>query len=175
MVRAAREHVGGDAVQAATGKTHDEWHAVLHEAGAKDWSHKEIAAYLVEEHAVDGWWAQGITVDYEQKVKGRLPGQRPDGTFECAVRRTIPGGQLEALELVVEKVVAEYGQPRARSMTLRTPNVRFAPESGIRIVVDAQPTKPSGTPVGITVSKLPDQDAHGAVKRWATETLESLR
>lgn len=174
MVRRAREQVGGEALKSATGKSHDEWHSVLIGAGAMEWQHKRIADFLIEEHGVDGWWAQGITVDFEQKIKGRLPGQRPDGTFECAVRRTIPGDQLQTLERVAELVAEKYGEPRARSLTLRTPNVRFAPESGIRIVVDAQPSRPSGTPVGITIAKLPDQDAHAAARAWATELLDGL-
>ena len=175
MAKSAREQVGGDAVKAATGKTHDEWHGILIDAGAKGWKHKQIADHLVKEHGVDGWWAQGITVDFEQKVQGRLPGQRPDGTFECAVRRTLAGDQRETLERAAAAVEERYGAPRAKSMTLRTPNVRFVSEEGIRVVVDAQPPRPSGTPVGITVSKLPDQDAYTAAKEWAAATLDALK
>ncbi|WP_293694977.1 hypothetical protein [uncultured Agrococcus sp.] len=175
MAKSAREQVGGDAVKAATGKTHDEWNSVLIDAGAKAWKHKQIADHLIEEHGVDGWWAQGITVDFEQNVQGRLPGQRPDGTFECSVRRTLPGDQRAALERAASAVAERYGEPRAKSMTLKTPNVRFVSEDGIRVVVDAQPSRPTGTPVGITVMKLPDQGAYAAAKEWAAATLDALK
>lgn len=175
MPKTTREQVGEEAVRAATGRTHDEWNALLAEEGAREWQHKRIAEHLREQHGVDGWWAQGITVDFEQRVQGRMPGQRPDGTFECSVRRTLPGGQVEALERVAALVAKEHGEPSARSMTLRTPNVRFAPESGIRVVVDAQPPKPSGVSVGITVSKLADPAAQAAAKSWAAGVLDALR
>ena len=174
MPKHIREQAGSQAVHAATGRTHDEWNEVLIAAGASDWKHKQIAEHLVVEHGVDGWWAQGITVDFEQRVQGRQPGQRADGTFESAVRRTIPGEQLAALELVAEAVAERYGEPTARSMTLRTPTIRFAAE-GIRVIVDAQPPKASGTSVGITVAKLPSADSLAEAKSWATSVLETCR
>ena len=174
MSKSMREQASSKAVHEATGKTHDEWNEVLVAAGAKDWQHKRIAEHLVEEHGVEGWWAQGITVDFEQRIKGRLPGQRADGTFEGSVRRTIAGGQLAALELVAEAVAERYGEPTAKSMTLRTPTIRFA-AGDVRVLVDAQPPKPSGTSVGITVAKLATADDLVAAKSWATELLDTCR
>ena len=86
MPKHIRQQAGSEALHTATGRTHDEWHEVLVAAGASGWKHKQIAEHLVAEHGVDGWWAQGITVDFEQRVQGRQPGQRSDGTFElgCA-------------------------------------------------------------------------------------------
>lgn len=174
MPKSIREQAGSQAVHEATGKTHDEWHEVLLAAGAADWKHKQIAEHLVNDLGVDGWWAQGITVDFEQRVQGRQPGQRADGTFESAVRRTIPLGQKEALELVAASVAERYGEPSAKSMTLRTPNVRFVGDDA-RVLVDAQPSKESGTSVGITVSKLTSADELATAKAWATEVLETCR
>ena len=59
-------------------------------AGATELGHSKIARWLVEEHRVDGWWAQGITVSYEQARGLRAPGQRADGTFEASVTKTLP-------------------------------------------------------------------------------------
>lgn len=55
-------------------------------------NHKEIALKLY--HLLEGtlpnhgWWAQGITVAYEQHIGRRVPGQRADGTFEVSVSKT---------------------------------------------------------------------------------------
>lgn len=42
-------------------------------------SHKEIAEYLYEKRGVSGWWAQTITVTYEQERGLREKHQKADG------------------------------------------------------------------------------------------------
>ena len=76
MVERIEKNMGSEALRAATGRTHEQWRELLAGAGALEWPHKQIAEWLVREHGVDGWWAQGITVDFEQEHKGRLPGQQ---------------------------------------------------------------------------------------------------
>src|SRR5690606_3567897 len=95
MVDRIGKHMGAEALRAATGRTHAEWRELLEGAGALEWSHKQTAEWLVREHGVDGWWAQGITVDFEQDRKGRLPGQQADGSFSVSKTRTIAGERLE--------------------------------------------------------------------------------
>src|SRR5690606_40246744 len=83
---ATRRHdelVGSDTVAERTGRPREEWHGLLDAAGATSWTHKQIADLLVTEHGVDGSWSQGITVGYQQARGMRLPGQRPDGTFDA--------------------------------------------------------------------------------------------
>src|SRR3712207_3275274 len=58
-----------DAVRRATGRGWDEWFAVLDAWDAAEHEHKAIATWLGSEHGVPGWWAQGITVEYE-KARG---------------------------------------------------------------------------------------------------------
>ena len=45
-----------------TGKSWAEWVELLDAWGARERPHREIAAHLVEEHGVPGWWAQTVTV-----------------------------------------------------------------------------------------------------------------
>ena len=52
-------------VREKTGKTSAEWYALLDEWGARDKGHTATARYLREEHRVDPWWAQAVTVRYE--------------------------------------------------------------------------------------------------------------
>ncbi|MHB1064464.1 MAG: hypothetical protein ACYC1Z_08280 [Georgenia sp.] len=73
----------------ATGREREAWHTLLDRVGAPEWGHTTIARWLVTEHGVDGWWAQSITVGYEQARGLRAPGQRADGTFEVSVTKTL--------------------------------------------------------------------------------------
>jgi hypothetical protein len=52
--------VSDAAVEAKTGKTWQEWLALLDAAGAREMDHKSIAAYLHKQLGVPGWWAQGV-------------------------------------------------------------------------------------------------------------------
>src|SRR5918992_1511418 len=53
--------------------------------------HAEIAAWLGAEHGVPGWWAQGVTVEYE-KARGLRPaGGDRDGTLNVSAPKTVAG------------------------------------------------------------------------------------
>ena len=80
--------IGDAAVQAKTGKTWAEWFAILDKAQATKMSHKEIVAYLSEQHQVGDWWQQMVTVTYEQARGLRAKHEKPEG-FEISVSKTI--------------------------------------------------------------------------------------
>ncbi len=67
------------AVQAKTGKTWAEWLTILDRAGAKNWTHQEIVAYLRKRHGVGSWWQQMVTVGYEQARGLRKKHQTAEG------------------------------------------------------------------------------------------------
>jgi len=67
-------HVSDAAVQAKTGKTWQEWFAVLDAAGARAMDHKTSAAYLYKQLRLPDWWAQMVTVGYEQARGQSRPG-----------------------------------------------------------------------------------------------------
>ncbi len=100
--RRSVEAVGDDRVEAATGRGRDAWFALLDDAGAAGWAHRDIAAWLVEQHGVDGWWSQSLTVAYEQERGLRRPGQRSDGSFEVSPSRSLPCSIGTAFALVSE-------------------------------------------------------------------------
>jgi hypothetical protein len=51
-----------------TGKTWEEWYALMDAAGCKDMHHKGIVAYLADNFKIDPWWQQQVTVAYEGRV-----------------------------------------------------------------------------------------------------------
>ena len=74
------------------------------------------------------WWAQSITVRYEQARGMRLPGQQPDGTFSVAVSRSLRGEPLELLDLGVERfAVVRRGSARGDQPVGGAPDGPLAP------------------------------------------------
>lgn len=65
------------------------WFAVLDKFGAVEKGHTAAARHLYQDHKVDGWYAQGITVSYERARGVRAANQRCDGAFEVSVSKTV--------------------------------------------------------------------------------------
>lgn len=86
-----QEHAQAAAIERATGTPLAEWTARLDAAGARELGHREIARLLVDRHGVEEWWAQGVTVAYEQVVGLRVVGQTCEGDFAVSASRTVPG------------------------------------------------------------------------------------
>ena len=77
-------------VEQATGRGKAEWFEIIRSAGKAKASHKEIADFLKETHDISYWWAQEITVEYEQHIGRRVLGQTQDGFYQIGVSRTVP-------------------------------------------------------------------------------------
>jgi hypothetical protein len=78
-------------IERATNRSWDEWLKFMDKIDARNLTHHQIASKLIEEldGKIDnlGWWAQAIAVAYEQYIGRRVPGQRPDGTFQTSVSK----------------------------------------------------------------------------------------
>lgn len=89
QVRAVAQTVSPEAVEAATGKSLTYWRQVLDAFDVAKNGHKAAAEHLEKAHGVEPWWAQNLTVWFEQETGLRLPGQRSDGSFCVNVSKTI--------------------------------------------------------------------------------------
>ncbi len=89
-------------VERATRRTWDEWLRFMDAHGARNLDHQQIALKVYEElHGrieSDGWWAQAVTVAYEQYIGRRVPGQRGDGTFQTSVSKSTTLGMEDLME-----------------------------------------------------------------------------
>ena len=92
-------------IERTTKRPWPEWLAFMDRIGAEHLDHTQIAQHVHEElermaPGLDnpGWWAQGITVAYEQHSGRRLPGQQADGTFQMSVSKTTGLGVKEAMD-----------------------------------------------------------------------------
>lgn len=84
-----RPPMSDEAIQRGSGRTWDAWFALLDSWGARKRTHPEIARWLTEEHQVGGWWAQSITVGYEQARGMRRKHERPGQGFEISATKTV--------------------------------------------------------------------------------------
>lgn len=93
-------------VERATNRTWEEWLHFMETIGARKLSHHEIATKVLKE--LDGkvenlgWWAQSVTVAYEQFIGRRIPGQRPDGTFQMSVSKSTKLGMQDLMDQWVD-------------------------------------------------------------------------
>jgi uncharacterized protein YndB with AHSA1/START domain len=81
--------ISSEAAMAKTGKSLDDWFALLDKAGAADWPHKDIAAHLHSEFGCPSWWRQMIAVGYEQARGLRVKNQGGSGDFTANASKTI--------------------------------------------------------------------------------------
>jgi hypothetical protein len=87
--RVAEPGMSDGAVRRGTGKSWDEWFAILDAWNGTAHNHTEIARHVYETYGIDGWWAQGVTVGYERARGMRALHERPDG-FSMNASKTFP-------------------------------------------------------------------------------------
>ncbi|PSL06785.1 hypothetical protein CLV30_102173 [Haloactinopolyspora alba] len=168
-----------ESVLAHTGRTWAEWFSELDAWGGTERRHSEIAGWIVEQHDVPGWWAQGITVAYEQARGMRAPGQRSDGYFTANASKTV--------SVPVERLFEAFSDDELRERwllgaTLEVRTVR-APKSfrarwgdgSTRLVAGFERKSEEKSQVSLAHEKLPDADAAGQMKSYWRERLAELK
>ncbi|MFD4179916.1 hypothetical protein [Rhodococcus sp. NPDC058514] len=154
------------AIEKATGRDWSDWVTLLDGAGAKNLPHNEIARLVHDEWGTTGWWAQSVTVAYEQQIGRRIPGQDCNGEFSVSVSKTVPGTMDEALEkwvaLVGERTefsdVPVFGEPTV-SATEKWRYWRCQLEDGTRVSVTIHQKSPDKAALGIGHEKLETPEA----------------
>lgn len=154
-----------DAIREGSGRSWDEWVAVLDAWGAASKSHAEIARYVAG-LGVDGWWAQGVTVGYE-RIKGlRRAGQQRDGSYQGSASKTVP----VSIERLFEAFVDDAARDRwfePGTLTLRTSqpgkSARFDSDEGI-VAAWFTARGDDKASVQVQVEKLPSKEAADAFK-----------
>ena len=85
--------VSNEAVQAKTGKNWQQWFQLIDREGGRDLDHKGVVA-IAGRHGAGPWWAQMVTVCYEQERGKRVAHQKPAG-FEISRTKTIAAPAAE--------------------------------------------------------------------------------
>jgi hypothetical protein len=94
----ATRFISDDTFRKKTGHSLDYWFDVLDRFGGVEKGHTLSARHLYEEHDVEGWYAQGITVAYERARGVRVANQRCDGEYEVSVSKVIPATASQVIE-----------------------------------------------------------------------------
>lgn len=168
----------GDAVVANTGRDWEGWFGLLDQWEAATRKHGEIARWLMDEHQVPGWWAQSITVAYEQARGLRAPGQGRDGWYSVSVTRTVNVGVEALYEAVADPGIRSRWLPGNRlEITTNTPkSVRGRWDGGgSRVVIGLEHREDAKSRISLTHERIPDAQARGELKRYWAERLQALK
>jgi uncharacterized protein YndB with AHSA1/START domain len=175
----AKRPYSDDVLQANTGRTWDEWFALLDRWGAADRRHPEIARWLNEEQGVDGWWAQGVTVGYEQARGLRVPGQRRGGLFEVSASKTVAVPVDRLYEAFMDPGLRERWLPGAKlEVRAATPgkSIRANWDDGsTRLVIAFTARGDAKSQVALVHERVPDAEAAEAMKAYWRERVKELK
>ncbi len=170
------ERMSDEAVRAKTGKTWDEWLAILDAAGAQTLGHKEIVALLSEQHGVGSWWRQMVTVTYEQARGMREKHQTASG-YTANASRTIgaPVGRL--FEAWSDEGLRRSWLPARMTIRKATPDksLRITWEDGSNVDVGLVSKGESKSQVAVEHAKLPDAEAVARAKGYWKQALDRLQ
>jgi hypothetical protein len=108
--------MSNEAVKAKTGKSWDQWFAILDRAEGTKMTHKEIVAFLVE-HGLGPWWRQMVTVTYEQAKGMREKHETPEG-YQISVSKT--------MELPIDILYKAWEDKKIRSRWLKEKKITIS-------------------------------------------------
>jgi uncharacterized protein YndB with AHSA1/START domain len=168
----------------------------LDAAGAEDWGHKEIVAYLKREHGdvTTAWWRQSLTVGYEQARGKRALGETAEAGFEVGVRRTVDASADDVWELITSRPELWLGEGVAfrkgerYSVEDASGEIRVV-KPGDRLRLTWQPegwatpatmqltlsrAQSGKTTITAHLEKLPDADARDALREHLREALDRV-
>jgi Domain of unknown function (DUF4287) len=175
----AKRPYSDQAIRANTGRGWDEWFALLDAWGGAERPHPEIARWLVEEHGVPGWWAQGVTVGYERARGLRAPGQRRGGLFEVSASKTVA--------VPVDRLYQAFADPAVRERWLPGAPVEVRgvqPAKSFRANWDDGPTRlvvwftargDAKSQVALVHERLPDAATADKLKPFWRERMTALK
>jgi uncharacterized protein YndB with AHSA1/START domain len=167
-----------DAIRRRTGRGWEELFELLDDSGAIDRSHTDIARWLREEHGIDGWDAQSVTLSYERARGRRAVGEHADG-FAISASKTVA--------VPVEQLFAGFADATQRERWLpdgalreRTAlphrSIRYDWEDGstrVNVYFDAKGESKSTATV--SHERLPDSGEAERMKAYWRERVAALK
>jgi hypothetical protein len=174
-----KARISAEKVRERTGHTWNEWFALLDAWGAAEREHPEIAAWLRTEHGVPGWWAQGVTVEYE-KARGLRPvGGDRDGTLNVNASKTVAVPVERLYEAFAEIELRQEWLPDAplRERTAQPGRgIRYDwGEGSTRVIVYLTEKGEAKTTVALSHERLPDRESADSLRGYWRERLAVLK
>ncbi|WP_263170590.1 DUF4287 domain-containing protein [Streptomyces sp. SCSIO ZS0520] len=176
------EKVSDGALRAATGRGWADWFTALDDWGAAARSHTEIARHVREAHGVGGWYAQSITVGYEQQRGLRAAGQSRDGEWQASASTTVNTSAARVIEAFADPGIRRDWLPE-EGFTLRTHRparsvtADFEDAFGGVSRIEVRLTAVTGqkTRLGVGHTRLPGVEAVATYKEFWRERLGALK
>ena len=174
------------AIERGTSRPWDRWVSRLDELGAAELDHRDIVPHVQRELerlgvGNSGWWAQSVTVAYEQHIGRRLPGQQSDGTFSAAVSRTVPGSSDDALAawttLVGHRTRLAGRNVSSGPVTSSTPKWRYwrcVLDDDTRVEVTIGASGPARSRIAVAHNRLPSPGTADEAKAFWKDLLTEL-
>jgi uncharacterized protein YndB with AHSA1/START domain len=168
-----------EAVREATGRSYEDWYRLLDEADMTSRRHGEIVSELTDEHGVDSWWAQTVTVGYERARGLRPPHGGRDGLFSISASKTLDVPVVRLFEAFTDEALRERWLP-GRELRERTSqpgkSARFDWGDGAtRVNVGFEPKGDERSQVAVAHERLPDAEAAEQMKQHWRERLNALK
>ncbi len=170
--------VSESVIRAKTGRGWEEWFDLLDEWGATEHSHKEIARWVTDEHGLEGWHAQAVTVTYERPRPLRAVGENANG-FTITASKTVAVPIALLYEAFVEESVRRSWLPDGE-LTERTAtkpkSARFDwGEGDSRVVVALLEKGDEKSTAALAHERLPDADEAERMKAYWRERVATLK
>lgn len=162
-------------IEKISNRSWEEWLDFFTSIQADTLDHPTIARHVYDqliniEDINAGWWAQSITVAYEQHIGRRTPGQSGDGDFQVSVSRTLDGTVDEVMQKWVDLTdgmskfcgVPTADSPR-RTTTDKWRHWRVDLQDDTLITASVQQKSADKAILTVTNTKLPSA---GTVETW---------
>ncbi len=144
-------------------------------------THTEIASWLSSEHGVLGWWAQGLTVRFEQEIGRRQPGQNCEGDYTVGVSATLVGSMDEALARWAERFEGwsefngvEVAEPPVATQSPKWRYWKVRLKDGTRVNVNISNKSEGRALLQVQHEKLPDEAAIEGWRAYWKDILKKL-
>jgi Domain of unknown function (DUF4287) len=167
-----------ESIRRRTGRGWEEWFDLLDASEAAERSHKEIAAWLVEEQGIGGWDAQSVTVSYERARGRRAVGERPEG-FSVTAQKTVAVPVDRLYDAFVDDALRERWLPDAalRERTATKPKTaRFDWGDGdSRVIVGFSAQGEAKSTVALEHARLAGPEEAERMKAFWRERVTGLK
>ena len=163
-------------VRENTGRGWEEWRDLIDAWPGHSDGHTAVASWLQDEHGIDGWWAQAVTVGWERISGHRLPGQMADGTFTANASATITVDTAALRELLLDADARPDLFPGMETTLRSRPaskNVRLGMPEGVAMLW-TDPKDNGRVAVGVQHAKLPSPESLQHWKDFWGEWLRAL-
>jgi uncharacterized protein YndB with AHSA1/START domain len=168
-----------EAVRGATGRSYEDWFRALDAADMASRRHGEIATELTDEHGVDSWWAQTITVGYERARGLRPPHGGRDGLFSVSASKTLDVPVERLFEAFMDERLHERWLPGGELHERTAKPGRSARfdwgDGATRVNVGFYPRGDGRSQVAVAHERLADAQAAEEMKHHWRERLTALR